>query len=469
MARETTGGSEIVSRDQLVGALESGAKPKSEWRVGTEHEKLAFRTDDLGPVPYDGPGGIRALLETMAGLLGWNIMEEEGRPIGLIDPLGVSAVTLEPGGQFELSGAPTETIHQTCRELNAHLAQLRECAEPLGISFLGIGFSPLWSLSETPIMPKDRYRIMRDYMARVSRPVPRTADVVPGHPAGLDMMFRTCSVQANLDFADEADMRTKMRVGSALQPIATALFANSPFSDGKPNGFRSFRSEVWRYTDPARTGILPFVFDDGFGFEAYVDWALDAPMYFVKRGDRLVECAGASFRDLLAGKLDALPGERATIADWHNHLSTLFPEVRLKKVIEMRGADAGPWGEVCAVPALWVGLLYDSDILEAASDLVGEWSADDIQALRDAVPREGLKAEVVGRSVLEIATATVELAAEGLRRRGELGSSGRDETVYLEPLLETVRTGRSLADRYLDAYENEWDGDLAELFRRMAF
>lgn len=468
MARESTGGTMIESRNQLVATLESGAKPSADWRIGTEHEKFAFRVEDLSPVPYEGPSGVCSLLEAMSGLLGWDVMLEEGRPIGLVDPLGMSAVTLEPGGQIELAGAPHETIHQTCRELNAHHAQLRECADALGISFLGIGFSPLWGLSETPVMPKERYRIMRDYMMRVSTPVPGS---IGGHdhPAGLDMMFRTCSVQANLDFADEADMRVKMRVASALQPIATALFANSPFSDGKPSGFRSYRSEVWRYTDPARTGILPFVFDRGFGFEAYVDWALDVPLYFVKRGDTLHPCAGATFRDLMAGRLESLPGEQVTMSDWYNHLSTLFPEVRLKKFIEMRGADAGPWGEVCAVPALWVGLLYDADILQGASDLTSGWATNDILALRDAVPREGLHARIADRSVLEIATDMLSLAEEGLRKRAHLSPRGKDETMYLQPLWETTRSGQSPADRHLEAFRTEWNGDVRPIFGRMAF
>ncbi len=275
MARDVSDATPIESRDQLVETLESGSKPKAEWRVGTEHEKFGFYLADHTPVPYEGPRGIRRLLEAMEGLLGWHPIEDDGRIIGLTDPLGLGAISLEPGGQFELSGAPLKTIHQTCREVNAHLAQVRECATPLGIGFLGAGFSPKWSRDETPIMPKSRYDIMRAYMPKVG-----------GH--GLDMMLRTCTIQANLDFSDEADMVKKMRVGLALQPIVTALFANSPFTEGKPNGFQSYRSEVWLDTDPDRTGMLPFAFEDGFGFERYVDWALDVPMYFVKRGDTIL-------------------------------------------------------------------------------------------------------------------------------------------------------------------------------------
>ena len=376
--------------------------------------------------------------------------------IGLTDPIGLGAISLEPGGQFELSGAPLETIHQTCREVNAHLAQVRECADPLGIGFLGLGFSPKWTLAETPVMPKSRYDIMARYMPKVG-----------GH--GLDMMFRTCTVQANLDFSDEADMLMKMRVGLALQPIVTALFANSPFTEGKPNGFLSYRSEIWLDTDPDRTGMLPFAFEDGFGFERYVDWALDVPMYFVKRGDVYHDVAGSSFRDLIAGKLAALPGERATLSDWNNHLSTLFPEVRLKTYLEMRGADGGPWRRLCALPAFWVGLLYESDTLRAARDLVAGWSAPEILALRAEVPRLGLRARIRGRTALDIAAEMVGLAKEGLRRRNRIGRTGRDETIYLTTLEETIECGETPAERLLGKYKDSWNGDVRELFRRFAY
>ncbi|MGV8839486.1 MAG: glutamate--cysteine ligase [Bauldia sp.] len=456
MARDVSDPTPITTRDELVAALVSGSKPRAEWRVGTEHEKFGFHVEDYSPVPYEGPRGIRHLLETMEGLLGWAPIMDAGRPIGLVDPIGSAAISLEPGGQFELSGAPLETIHQTARELNAHLAQLREAADPLGIGFLGHGFSPLWSREDVPVMPKSRYGIMAKYMPKVGT-------------LGLDMMFRTCTVQANLDFSDEADMRRKMRVAMALQPIATALFANSPFSEGKPNGFLSYRAEIWRDTDAARTGILPFVFEEGFGFERYVDWALDVPMYFVKRGATYHDVAGASFRDLMAGRLARLPGERATIADWHNHLSTLFPEVRLKKYLEMRGADGGPWSWLCALPALWVGLLYDADVLGAADDLVKEWSLADIAGLRAAVPRQALRAPIAGRTALEVARQVVDLSREGLRRRNHRSPMGTDETIYLAAVEETVITGVTPAERLLRRYRDAWGGDIRQLFRRYAY
>jgi glutamate--cysteine ligase len=446
----------IESRDQLVAALEAGCKPRERWRVGTEHEKFGFHVKDFSPVAYDGPAGIRQLLETMAGLLGWQIVEESGQPIALIDPVGLGAITLEPGGQFELSGAPLETIHQTCRELNAHLAQLRECADPLDIAFLGVGFSPLWTLAETPMMPKQRYRIMREYMPKAGT-------------HGLDMMFRTCTVQANLDFGDEADMRRKMQVAMALQPVATALFANSPFTEGLPNGYQSYRAEMWRHTDPDRTGILPFVFDEGFGFERYVDWALSVPLYFVRRNGVYHNAAGAMFQDLIDGKLTGLPGERATVADWHDHLSTLFPEVRLKHFMEVRGADAGPWRRVCALPALWVGLLYEPDILDAASELIRGWTAETVVDLRDRVPKTGLATPIGDETVLDVARRVVALASDGLRRRARYSENGADERIYIKALEETVERGQSPADRLLAEYRDEWHGDVTEIFRRYAY
>ena len=456
MARDATDQSVIESRDQLVAELEAGCTPPEKWRIGTEHEKLLFNIADLSPVPYDGPRGVRRLLELMEGLLGWQPIMDRDRIIGLFDPIGIGAISLEPGGQFELSGAPVETVHQTAREIFAHLVQVRECAVPLGLGMLGIGVSPKWTLAETPVMPKSRYEIMRRYMPKVGR-------------QGLDMMFRTCTVQANLDFSDEADMRRKMRVALALQPVVTALFANSPFVDGKPNGFLSYRSEIWRNTDRDRTGLLPFVFDEGFSFEAYVDWALDVPMYFVKRGDVYHDVAGASFRDLLAGRLAALPGERAMMSDWRNHLTTLFPEVRLKNVIEMRGADAGPSGALSALPAFWVGILYDRTALDAAWEYVRGWTAAERQALRDGVPRTALKTPFRRGAVLDLARDMVALAAEGLRRRGRLNEAGADESIYLSPLEKIVATGRTPAERLLDEFATVWKGDIDELFRRHAY
>jgi glutamate--cysteine ligase len=357
MARDQIDMTPIERRDELVAWLAAGIKPPSRFRIGTEHEKFPFYVARHTPVPYDGPRGIRALLDGMQHLLGWDPIMEGGNIIGLLDVTGGGAITLEPGGQFELSGAAVEDVHQTNSELVAHLAQLREVARPLGIGFLGIGMTPNWTRADEPMMPKGRYRIMTDYMPKVGK-------------LGLDMMYRTCTVQTNLDFSSEPDMVHKLRVSLALQPVATALFANSPFTDGKSNGFLSFRSEIWRDTDPDRTGMLPWAFEPGMGFERWVDYALDVPMYFVKRGDRYIDAAGLSFRDLMEGRLPALPGERATMSDWANHLSTIFPEVRLKQYLEMRGADGGPWRRLPALPALWAGILYDQSSLDAAWDLV---------------------------------------------------------------------------------------------------
>src|SRR5918996_1202919 len=357
MARDQIDMTPLTSRDELVAWIAAGEKPEDQFRIGTEHEKTPFRLSDHSPVSYEGSRGIGALLNGMQHLLGWEPIMERGNIIGLYDVTGGGAISLEPGGQFELSGAPLQTVHQTRAELVAHLAQVREVATPLGIGFMGLGMTPRWSRAQIPVMPKGRYKIMTAYMPKVGK-------------LGIDMMYRTCTVQTNLDFSSEADMVKKLRVSLALQPVATALFANSPFTEGKPNGFLSFRSEIWRDTDPDRSGMLPWAFEPGMGFERWVDYALDVPMYFVKRGERYIDVAGQSFRDLMAGKLAALSGERATISDWANHLTTIFPEVRLKRYLEMRGSDSGPQRRLPALPAYWAGILYDDSSLDAAWDLV---------------------------------------------------------------------------------------------------
>ena len=446
----------VETRDELVRWLEQGVKPKAGFRVGTEHEKFAFTKDRHAPVAYDGKRSIRALLEGMQMLLGWEPITEAENIIGLFDVTGGGAITLEPGGQFELSGAAVETVHETSTELMAHLAQLREVAQPLGISFLGMGMTPKWSRAEMPVMPKGRYRIMTAYMPKVG-----------GH--GLDMMYRTCTVQANLDFSSEADMVKKLRVSVALQPVATALFANSPFTEGKPNGFLSFRSEIWRDTDDARAGMIPWAFQDGMGFERWVDYALDVPMYFVKRGEAYLDVAGSSFRDFFEGRNPALPGERPTLSDWANHLSTIFPEVRLKRYLEMRGADGVPWGRLPALPAFWVGLLYDDTSLNAAWDIVKHWNAHERQALRDDVPRLGFKARIRDRYLFEIAKECLTLSHSGLRRRGRIDHAGRDETRHLEPLDRIIDCGRTPAEEMLEKFHGPWKGSVEPAYEEYAF
>jgi glutamate--cysteine ligase len=444
----------IETRDELVAWFESGCKPKEQFRTGTEHEKFPFVLPDHSPVPYGGPRGIRALLDGMQHLLGWEPIMEGDNIIGLADVTGGGAISLEPGGQFELSGAPLDNVHQTASELYAHLAQLREVAEPLGIGFLGLGMTPTWSRAQIPTMPKGRYKIMTAYMPKVGT-------------LGLDMMYRTCTVQSNHDFSSEADMVKKMRVTLALQPVATALFANSPFTEGKPNGFLSFRSEIWRDTDNDRAGMLPFVFEPGMGFERYADYALDVPMYFVKRGDSYIDVSGKSFRDHLAGKL--VPGERATVSDWANHISTIFPEVRLKRYIEMRGSDSGPSQRLLSLPAFWIGLIYDDANLDACWDMVKEWTAAERQKLRDDVPRLGFKAAVRNRTLLDLAAQTLRLAEQGLARRKRLDRNGRDETQYLQPLREIVARGTTPAEELLEKYRNSWHGSVEPSFEEYAY
>jgi glutamate--cysteine ligase len=456
MARDQTDTTPLTSRDELVAWIGAGEKPKEQFRVGTEHEKTPFTLEGHNPVPYEGNRGIKALLEGMQLLLGWEPIMERGNIIGLLDVTGGGAISLEPGGQFELSGAPLETIHQTCSELMAHLAQVREVATPLGIGFLGLGMTPSWSRQQIPAMPKGRYRIMTNYMPKVGR-------------YGLDMMYRTCTVQANLDFSSEADMVKKLRVSLALQPVATALFANSPFTEGHPNGFLSFRSEIWRDTDNARAGMLPFAFEDGMGYERYVDYALDVPMYFLKRGENYIDVSGQSFRSLMAGRLHNLSDERATMSDWANHISTIFPEVRLKRYLEMRGADSGPWQRLPALSAFWVGLLYDDGALDQAWQMVKGWSVDERQQLRDDVPRLGFKAKIGNRYLYEITRDCMALAHAGLRRRARADRDGRDETRYLEPLDQILETGRTPAEQMLDKFNGAWSGSIEPAYQEYAF
>jgi len=447
--------SSVITRPgELVDYLASGCKPKTAWRIGTEHEKFGFHVADLHPLSYEGEHGIGELLKRLAEGYGWQ-PEFEGDSIIALKRGGCS-ITLEPGGQFELSGDLLENLHQTCNEVHIHLAEVRAVAEPMGLGFLGLGFHPRAKREDIPWMPKGRYKIMRNYMPRVGT-------------LGLDMMTRTCTVQVNLDFESEQDMADKFRASLALQPVATALFANSPFVEGKPSGYLSYRSHIWTDTDNDRTGILPFVFEPGFGFEHYVDWMLDVPMYFVRREGRYIDAAGQSFRDFMAGQLPALPGEVPTISDWEDHLTTAFPEVRLKRYLEMRGADGGPWKSLCALPAFWAGLLYDRSALDACMELTCDWQLDEMQALRDDVTREGLQARIRGRSVRELARELLDLAHKGLAARRCLNAAGDDETGFLRPLFESVEAGRTPAERLLERYHRNWDGQIEPLFREQAY
>ena len=433
----------------LVMPMAGGEKPKSDWRIGTEHEKIVYALSDHHAPSYDEPGGIHDLLVSMEAY-GWKPVIEGGKIIALSGADG--AVSLEPAGQLELSGAPLENLHQTCAETGRHLKQCKEIGEKFGLGFLGLGMWPDKTRAELPIMPKGRYAIMLSHMPRVGS-------------MGLDMMLRTCTIQTNLDYSSEADMVKKFRVSLALQPLATALFANSPFTEGKPNGMLSYRSHIWSDTDPARTGMLPFVFEDGFGYERYADYMLDVPMYFVFREGKYIDAAGLSFRDFLKGELSVLPGEKPTISDWNDHLSTAFPEVRLKSFLEMRGADGGPWGTICALPAFWVGLLYDQGALDAAWDLVKNWDMAGREELRSAVPKLALDAPLPGGGTLrDIAAEVLAISRAGLNSRGMLNGAGDNESGFLAPLDETVASGKVPAQVLLDKYHGEWRGDINRVY-----
>lgn len=445
----------ISGKSELIEWFEAGSKPKSDWRIGTEHEKFGFTWSDLKPLPYEGKSSIQAMLEGLRDQFGWSAIEENGYLIGL--KKDGASVSLEPGGQFELSGAPLKHIHETCNEVGQHLDEVRQIADPLGIGFIGLGASPIWSMDETPIMPKGRYKIMRAYMDKVGR-------------LGREMMFRTCTVQSNLDFGSEADMVKKFRVSLALQPLGTALFANSPFLDGRPNGFLSYRSQIWTDTDPDRTGMLPFVFEEGFGFERYVDYALDVPMYFVRRGGEYLDASGLSFREFMDGKLPILPGEKPAIDDFEDHLSTIFPEVRLKQFLEMRGSDSGPWSRLCAFSAFWTGILYDDGAMDAAWELVKDWTDGDREALRQSVRTLGLKAPVPGGQTLQdLAKRVLDIARSGLRSRAQLSVSGDDETGFLQELDLIAASGITPADQLLQLYASSWNSDVRPVFKHLAY
>src|SRR4051812_20747136 len=444
----------IEGRDDLLRPFAKGEKPEASWRIGTEHEKFVYRRDDHRAPSYDEPGGIRDLLDALTDY-GWEPVEEGGKVIALSGKDG--NVSLEPAGQLELSGAPLEHLHQTCAEAGRHLDQVKAVGEKLGIGFLGLGMWPDKKREDLPIMPKGRYAIMLRHMPRVGT-------------LGLDMMLRTCTIQVNLDYSSEDDMAQKFRVGLALQPLATALFANSPFTEGRPNGYVSYRSHIWSDTDPARTGMLPFVFEEGFGYERYIDYALDVPMYFVYRDGRYIDAAGLSFRDFLDGRLSVLPGEKPRLSDWVDHLSTAFPEVRLKSFLEMRGADGGRWSKICALPALWVGLLYEQSALDAAWDEVKDWSLAERQQLRDAVPKLGLGATTPsGEKLRDLAVRILAIAESGLVARGRLNSAGDSESGYLDPLREIVARGTSPARMLLDRYHGEWRGDVSRIYEEQSF
>ncbi len=455
MADDTAASEDSIDgKASLVEYFEAGCKPEKDWRIGTEHEKFAYHLADLSPLDYEGPAGVRALLDGLTRFE-WTPVLEAGYPVALSKPDG-SFISLEPAGQVELSGAAVEDIHQTCDEVTGHLQQVKAIARELGLGFIGLGYHPVWPNEDLPWMPKGRYKIMREYMPKKGK-------------LGLEMMKSTCTVQVNLDFDSEASMVQMYRISLALQPIATALWANSPFKQGKPSGYLSYRSHIWSDVDPDRSGMLSFVFEDGFGFERYVDYLLDMPMYFVYRDGKYIDASGQSFRDFMDGNLPAFPGEKPAMKDWIDHMSTAFPEVRLKQFLEMRGADGGPWSRLCALPAFWVGLLYDQEARDAAWELVKDWSFEELQVLRDEVPRQALRTPFRNRTVKEVALDALQIAHKGLRNRARFDTLAMDETHFLKPLFQTAHSGMTPADELLAAYEGRWGGSVDPIFQEYIY
>ncbi|KAG2245144.1 hypothetical protein Bca4012_015027 [Brassica carinata] len=435
---------EPLTKEDLIAYFSSGCKTKEMWRIGTEHEKIGFNVKTLRPMKYEQ---ITALLNGISERFDWDKVMETGTIIGLKQ--GMQSISLERGGQLELSGAPLETLHQTYNELNSHLYQVKTVAEDLGIGFLGIGYEPKSSLEDATIVRKTRYDIIQDYLDRTG--------------SGPDMGLKTCTVQANLDYSSETDMIRKFRASLALQPIATALFANSPFSNGKPNGFLSIRSHLWIDTDKKRTGMIPFVFNDSFGFERYVEYALDVPMFFLHRNKSYLNCGGMTFRDFLSGKISHLSHEQPTINDWETHIGTIWPEVRLKRYLEMRGADGGSREMLCALPAFWVGLLYDEESLQTVLDMIADWTTEEREMLRTQVPVTGLKTMFRDGPLKHVAEDVLKLAKDGLERRNY------KETGFLDAVAEIAITGVTPAEKLLKLYNGDWGQSVDPLFHEMQY
>ena len=448
---------EIESKEDLIKPFQDGEKNYSDFKIGTEHEKFAFHLNTLKPVSFFEENGIENLLKALKKY-GWDSILEGENTIGLSrnNSLAVGTVTLEPAGQLELSGAPLNNVHQTYLELEEHKNQINKEGLKLGIGFLGAGLTPDWSFDEMPIMPKKRYQIMKNYM-------PKKGNL------GLDMMFRSTTIQVNLDYSSEEDMIKKFRVSLALQPIATALFSNSPFLNGKSTGYKSFRSHIWTDTDPDRTGMLPFVFNGDMSYEKYVDYALRVPMYFIHRDGNYIDVAGCSFKDFLNGNLKQLPGEKPNLIDWENHLTTIFPEVRLKSFLEMRGADGGRFESVCALSSFWVGLLYDSTSLDSSWAIVKNFNTDQLQELRIKVAKNGLNSSVEGIDLKTLTRKILNLSSDGLRRRDILNANGENESIYLDPLEKILSTGKSPSDELIERFSKNWDKNLVNMYKEYTF
>lgn len=441
----------VTRRDPLIAYFATGAKPRSEWRIGTEYEKVAVERKTGRAARYFGRNGIEELLRRLADRYGWTPRSEGDHVIALQGER--ATITLEPGAQVELSGEPCESIHCAHAELTEHVSQIVSVGEEIGIAFLGLGMQPLSPVEDIEWVPKARYGIMGPYMQKVGT-------------LGHRMMKQTATVQTNIDFSDERDAMEKMRVTMGLSPILTAMFANSPICDGRLNGYMSFRQHVWTDTDRDRCGLLPFVFSRDAGFEDYADWALGVPMYFIRRDDRFVDLSGLPFREFLK---KGAAGHHATLADWQLHLTTLFPEVRLKTYIEVRSVDSQPPERMLALPALMKGVLYDADCLLGAWDLVKGWSFGERLDLYDASHRDALMARVRGVRLLDLARELCAIARVGLRRQNLRNGRGEDETVYLNGIERQLESGVSPARVIADRWAGEWEERIDRLIGFAAY
>jgi len=445
----------VINKNELIGYFFDGVKSKNNLKIGVEHEKFILNKESLKPISYYENNGIKNILEKLT-TLGWEPLYDDNKNTIIAVKKGKQAITLEPGGQIELSGAPLDNIHETCEETTNHLKELKKLGNEFNFILLGIGVEPNLKLDDFPWMPKQRYKIMRKYMEQVGT-------------LGHHMMKRTCTNQVNIDYSSEEDMINKIRLILNLESIATAIFSNSPFDQGNVSKYRSLRSHFWHHTDPNRTGLLPFVFDKDFNFEKYTDYALNIPMYFIRREHKYINMTQYTFKDYLEGKCTKVNYE-ATLDDWEDHLTTLFPQVRLKHYLEIRSMDACNWDLICSQPAFWIGILYDDEILDKIKQITEDWKGEDRQYLNKRVPEDGLKTEFKKRKLIDFAQEFFELSKKGLSKRNQLSKNGEfDESIHMKDLENNLTDGCSPADCLITKFNTTWEKSVLPIYKELAY